>query len=129
MFVFRTWEGENSDGDLLRSWRVLGERHDLTYLSADERTYERDARKLETVEAALFGRARCRRAVRVGEPKGGRRRRCNLGPCNGRGGERERDVHAVAGRPRSAGSRGDHEHQHGTRSATRSGGAHRVIER
>ena len=25
-----------------------------------------------------------------------------LGPCNGRGGERERDVHAVAGRPRSA---------------------------
>ena len=55
----------------------MGERHDLTYLSADEstdeRTYERDARKLETVEAALFGRARCRRAVRVGEPKGGRR--------------------------------------------------------
>lgn len=46
---------------------------DLTYLSADERSYERDARKLETVEAALFGRARCRRAVRVGEPKGGRR--------------------------------------------------------
>jgi hypothetical protein len=80
----------------------LGERHDLTYLSADERSYERDARKLETVEAALFGRARCRRAVRVGEPKGGRRRRCNLGPCNGRGGERERDVHAVAGCPRSA---------------------------
>ena len=42
----------------------MGERHDLTYLSADEstdeRTYERDARKLETVEAALFGRARCR---------------------------------------------------------------------
>ena len=42
----------------------MGERHDLTYLyadeSTDERTYERDARKLETVEAALFGRARCR---------------------------------------------------------------------
>jgi hypothetical protein len=53
----------------------MGERHDLTYLSV--RTSgpmsgtRGELRKLEAVEAALFGRARCR--LRVGEPKGGRR--------------------------------------------------------
>ena len=49
-------------------------------------------------------------------------------PKSGRGGERERDVQQWRA-PLGSGSRGDHEHQHGTRSATRSGGAHRVIER